>query len=41
LLLDVVWQWLDLSINKDVPISLLILSRAFTLDSKVSHSVSQ
>lgn len=28
-------QWLDLSINKEVPISLLILSRAFTLDSKV------
>ncbi|TFJ85538.1 hypothetical protein NSK_003047 [Nannochloropsis salina CCMP1776] len=27
-------QWLDLSINKEVPISLLILSRAFTLDSK-------
>jgi len=29
-------QWLDLSINKNVPISLLILSRAFTLDSKVN-----
>ena len=27
-------QWLDLSVNKEVPISLLILSRAFTLDSK-------
>lgn len=32
-------QWLDLSINKEVPISLLILSRAFTLDSKVRPSV--
>lgn len=27
-------QWLDLSINKSVPISLLIMSRAFTLESK-------
>lgn len=37
-------QWLNLSINKNVPISLLILSRAFTLDSKVrqcpaSHTI--
>lgn len=35
----VLLQWLDLSINKNVPISLLILSRAFTLESKVGpHS---
>jgi LETM1 and EF-hand domain-containing protein 1 len=27
-------QWLDLSINKSVPISLLIMSRAFTLESR-------
>jgi LETM1 and EF-hand domain-containing protein 1, mitochondrial len=29
-------QWLDLSINKAVPTSLLILSRAFTITSSVS-----
>jgi hypothetical protein len=27
-------QWLDLSINKLVPISLLIMSRAFTLETR-------
>jgi LETM1 and EF-hand domain-containing protein 1, mitochondrial len=30
-------DWMDLSIQKNVPISLLIMSRAFTINSKVFH----
>ena len=30
-------QWLDLSVNQNVPISLLVISRALAITAKVRH----